>query len=636
MKKIYLLFVFLLLINLAYAQENYNTYSNIEIDFNLNAQVSLVGSGTLDELTARVFLEPMNDQIQEITSSSELSTPTAQVTKNGELRFVWDIQTTNYEFSTSREIRTINQLFKVPEISFPYPDLPEEYNSYLQSEEIIDITPEIISKTSEIIQSEDNAYLSVHKIGDWIHKNIEYDLNTMTEKASQQSSWVLENGYGVCDEIASLFISMVRSVGIPARFVSGMAYTNANDQFGNHGWAEVYYPDYGWVPYDVTYGQLGWIDPTHVALQKSADVESSIIYEWQASGDLTLDASSDIVTAASILSLGNTIPPVFETSIIALEDDVAPGSYIPIQIKIKNPYNAYLSNSIVITKAPGQLDSNQKLISLKPLEEKDVFWIVELPDDVQPGYLYTTSVEFVDLYGSKKSTTITFMEGNELITLEEAEAMVDELTIDEDNTYSNQIYLNCNPKKTYFYEFEDAEVDCLIRTFSNPINGLSLCLGDMCESFDMSSNSERTLEFKFKPSQNTIKAVLKNSEIEVNRNVIMRVLEKPKIEITKIDIGTINYDEEIKIPITISSQTLLKNVIFRVNRFNPVKYDELEGSKSFTYSVNSKYLNSEKIEIKIQYLDEYGNEYSQEHSQKITVNNLPWYWKFINLFRNWG
>jgi len=634
MKKIILLLIILISINIATAQENYNTHSSLEIDFLLNSQVSLVGSGTLNELTARVFLEPQRDDLQEILSSEESSTPSAEVFSNGELKFVWDVQTTGYQFSTNRKIKTTNVLLKVPDIEFPYPELSTEYQEYLQSEETIDITPEIISKTSEIIQSEDNAYLTVHKIGNWIHSNIEYDLNTLTEKASQKSSWVLENEYGVCDEITSLFISMVRSVGIPARFISGMAYTKSNDNFGNHGWAEVYYPDYGWVPYDVTYGQLGWIDPTHIALQKSKDVESSIIYEWQASGDLSLDTSGDISTVSSISSLGSTIPAVFDTSIVALADNVAPGSYVPVQIKVKNPYNAYLSDNIIITKAPGQLENNQKLIALKPLEEKDIFWIFHLPEDVPPNSLHTTSVEFMDLYGSKKSTTISFAEGNELITLEDAEEMVAALSVEEEEAYSNQIFLNCNPKKSYLYSFETLKINCLVRTFNNEINGLSLCLEETCELFDMPPNSEKEFTFGFDSSKNTIRAILKNSDIEVKRNIIVGIIEKPKIEISKIDITEVNYDEEIEIPITVSSQTPLKNIIFNLNRFNPVKFNELEGSKSFTFTVNSKYLNSEKMEIELEYQDEYGNEYTQKHSQNIKVNNLPWYWKFINLFRN--
>ncbi len=634
MKKIFLLILIFLSFNLVLAQDNYNIYQTLQIDFSLDSQVSLVGSGSLNELMATVFLNPINDNIQEILSSEEYSSPNSQITSDGFITYIWEQQSTDYSFGFNKQIETTNKLYQVPEISFPYSDLSSDYNKYLQSEEKIDITPEIISKTSEIIQSEDNAYMAVHKIGMWINDNIEYNLTTLTEKASQKSSWVLENEYGVCDEISSLFISMTRSIGIPARFISGMAYTNLGDKFGNHGWAEVYFPEYGWVPYDVTYGQLGWIDPTHIALQKSEDIETSILYEWESSGQLNIDTSQEISTVATITNQGNKIISPFETSIVVLKDNVAPGSYVPVRIKVNNPYDAYLSNSIILTKAPGEIENNQKLIALKPRGEKETFWIFKLPKEAQEGYTYTTTIEFIDLYGSRESTVVTFFLGGESVTLEAAQEIVDSLEIDEEDSYSNQIVLNCNPKKTYFYSFEEAEVNCLVRTFNNNINGLSLCLNEDCQNFDMPANSEKEFIFTFANLNKPIKAILKNSEIEVRRNVILSIIEKPKIEISQIDINQINYNEEIKIPIEINSPTPLKNIILKINRFQPVEFPELQGTKSFTLTANSKGLNSERIQISIEYEDEYGNIYTQEYSQRIIINNLPWYWQLINLFRS--
>lgn len=76
------------------------------------------------------------------------------------------------------------------------------------------------------MKGESDYYKVVYELSDWTKTNIDYDLNTITAKAVKKSSWVLENRQGVCDELTNLFISMLRSVGIPARFVTGMVYTN--------------------------------------------------------------------------------------------------------------------------------------------------------------------------------------------------------------------------------------------------------------------------------------------------------------------------------------------------------------------------------------------------------------------------
>ena len=60
---------------------------------------------------------------------------------------------------------------------------------------------------------------------------------------------------------------MLRAVGVPAKFVSGVAYTDSplfTERWGGHGWAEVYFPEIGWVAFDPTFGEFGWIDVGHI------------------------------------------------------------------------------------------------------------------------------------------------------------------------------------------------------------------------------------------------------------------------------------------------------------------------------------------------------------------------------------
>tara|TARA_Y100000310_G_scaffold118160_1_gene116954 strand:- start:358 stop:2262 length:1905 start_codon:yes stop_codon:yes gene_type:complete len=633
MKKIILILIFLLTINLALAQEDYRIYQNINIDFLLDTTIGLEGSGNLNTLTSTIHLYPKQDENQDIIQLNEFSTPPAEITKNEHLIFEWTEKNPTYNFGYNTEIKTKNKIYKVPEIYFPYEELENGYQNYLQSEETIDITPEIIEKTSEIIGNENNAYLAVHKIAKWINKNIEYDLNTLTEKAAQKASWTLEHEYGVCDEISILFVSMTRSMGIPARYVSGIAYTNLNNNFGNHGWAEVYYPNYGWVPYDITYGQFGWIDPTHISLQKTKDVESSLSYQWYSSGDISVNTTGDIITSAEIKELGNELEPIFDISIKALEREVAPGSFVPIKIKIKNPYNKYISNQITITTAPGLTEDNSKQIALKPKEQKEIFWIVEIPEDIEKNYMYTSTIETIDLFGSKDSTTISFAENYEKVTLEEAEEMVNSLSPEEEDKYSNQIVLNCNPTKDYFYSFEEKKINCIIRTFNNNIDGLSLCIKDICEEFNMNKNQEKEIEFNINTTEMFNILTLKNQDFEIKRSVLLTLIEKPELIVSQLNLTEVDYNEELEIPITIYSETPITNIVLNVNRFNSLTFEELYKDQTFSLKFNTKGLNSEKIKIDISFKDEYNNTYTQQYTQEIKVNNLPWYWKLINLFR---
>jgi transglutaminase-like putative cysteine protease len=73
---------------------------------------------------------------------------------------------------------------------------------------------------------------------------------------------VLRDGGGVCQDFAHLYVALCRSIGIPARYVSGYLFTS-DDATGadatadvvsvqTHAWAEVAVPGAGWFPLDPT------------------------------------------------------------------------------------------------------------------------------------------------------------------------------------------------------------------------------------------------------------------------------------------------------------------------------------------------------------------------------------------------
>ncbi len=84
---------------------------------------------------------------------------------------------------------------------------------------------------------------------------------------------VLEHRRGVCQDFAHLQVACLRSLGLPARYVSGYIMTRPPPgqprlvgADASHAWASVYVPDYGWVDFDPTNGcmpaaehiTLGW------------------------------------------------------------------------------------------------------------------------------------------------------------------------------------------------------------------------------------------------------------------------------------------------------------------------------------------------------------------------------------------
>lgn len=66
-------------------------------------------------------------------------------------------------------------------------------------------------------------------------------------------AYVVEHGYGDCGQVSLLYISLMRSLGIPARWESGWMLHPGEKNF--HDWAEVYFEGVGWVPVDTSFGR---------------------------------------------------------------------------------------------------------------------------------------------------------------------------------------------------------------------------------------------------------------------------------------------------------------------------------------------------------------------------------------------
>jgi transglutaminase-like putative cysteine protease len=85
-----------------------------------------------------------------------------------------------------------------------------------------------------------------------IHKEFQYDQRATT--VSTPVSEVFERQRGVCQDFAHLMIACLRSLGLPARYVSG--YVRSGREFtgseASHAWLSVWCPMFGWQDFDPT------------------------------------------------------------------------------------------------------------------------------------------------------------------------------------------------------------------------------------------------------------------------------------------------------------------------------------------------------------------------------------------------
>ena len=91
----------------------------------------------------------------------------------------------------------------------------------------------------------------VDRIVSWVHENIAYIQGSTTVATTAEH--VLQTRQGVCQDMTHLALGMLRSLGIPVRYVSGLMSGQVGE---THAWLEFLHPTQGWLPSDPTRGQF--------------------------------------------------------------------------------------------------------------------------------------------------------------------------------------------------------------------------------------------------------------------------------------------------------------------------------------------------------------------------------------------
>jgi transglutaminase-like putative cysteine protease len=132
--------------------------------------------------------------------------------------------------------------------------LPLEVFDFLQFRGSVTATPRL-APLIEVLRPRPGTPLGalVLDVSRHIHERFEYARDVTL--ASSPVDEILAQGKGVCQDFAHLMIAVLRSFGVPARYVSGYIH-RPNKESQSHAWCEVWIPDVGWVGIDPTNDQL--------------------------------------------------------------------------------------------------------------------------------------------------------------------------------------------------------------------------------------------------------------------------------------------------------------------------------------------------------------------------------------------
>lgn len=122
---------------------------------------------------------------------------------------------------------------------------------FLRATELSAVSPLMAADAQRLLEKADGNILAfLHALMVNINEHMTFDTDPTNSGTSAIEAHTLKRG--VCQDYAHIFIACARSVGVPARFVSGhfLRADGQVNQLAGHAWAEAFVPDLGWVGFD--------------------------------------------------------------------------------------------------------------------------------------------------------------------------------------------------------------------------------------------------------------------------------------------------------------------------------------------------------------------------------------------------
>ena len=137
----------------------------------------------------------------------------------------------------------------------PYLGLPFGYRSPATEARIHELALRVTAGAT-------NPYDDAAAVEQYLRTNFAYTLTPGPPPAGVdvEENFLFSSRAGYCQYFATAMADMLRSLGVPTRLVNGYgpgAYDASHDRFvvtesDSHTWPEVYFPSYGWIPFEPT------------------------------------------------------------------------------------------------------------------------------------------------------------------------------------------------------------------------------------------------------------------------------------------------------------------------------------------------------------------------------------------------
>lgn len=563
-------------------------------------QTTISGSAELSsgtqELIATIHYLPITREHQTVTTHRVMSIPVAwQGGKRGVIDLNWIKPPNHVEFTISDriEIEPIWKGFKETD-RFPLQrDIGEQVARYLQPTKMIDSSDPAVKKTAtQITSGSQSTQEAAWRLAQWIRDNVAYNISTLTKDVSQKASWTLLQRRGVCDELSVLLIAMARAAGIPARFVNGIVHSESGayeTDWGSHAWAEIWTPSTGWIPFDVTYAQFGWLDASHIKIGDYLDIdESSIDYRW--TGPESAVFSPPTITGV-IINTPLLERPELELSMITAQEPAGPGSAVIAAVRIKNPTDAWVPVTVSLAKAPGYLGHDLKPALLPPHGTRIAPFVVIIPETADE-WTYVTTIEIRISTGQRVNSTLEFSRSDPVMMPEDALSELKTMEEEERLDDIPDLETRCRPSRRRYNLLESALIRCTHTNRGIETIQATACHRDDCRNVRIEPGqiAETAYSLIATASHTAQITTISGSKASGIRQKIslapIQVSFTPVFTVSEIKCpSSVRYDESANIEITLNSTQPMQAVRYRIEGIGGFEHPDFSGEAKINVEI---------------------------------------------------
>ncbi len=146
---------------------------------------------------------------------------------------------------------------------------------FLTASRYVDLTPDVWRLALDAKGASDDVFEIAEAIMQLVNRDWAYFPSAT--HAQTHMSEVMRDRRGVCQDFAHVMLGMCRSIGIPARYVSGYLYNGPRGTLrgaqASHAWCEIWLPEQGWFGLDPTNNTLA--DDRYIKIATGRDYDDA-------------------------------------------------------------------------------------------------------------------------------------------------------------------------------------------------------------------------------------------------------------------------------------------------------------------------------------------------------------------------